>query len=166
MNKLLPNMYVKDVQSINYDKLKNLGIKLLLFDFDNTLISKNTNLDLQDFFTKLKKDFEIIIVSNTLKKNKLHNFCQKLGLKYIHASCKPFKLGFNKIKKHTNIESEKTCMIGDQLLTDIYGGNKNNYYTILVDPFENKELIFTKINRLIENKIFKKQGTKRGNYYE
>lgn len=166
MDKFLPKMYVKDVKSINYDKLKKLGIKLLLFDFDNTLVSKNTNLDLDDFFKKLSQDFEIIIISNTLHKYKLHNYSTKYNLKYIYASAKPFKLGFNKIKKITSIPSDKTCMIGDQLLTDIWGGNRNNYFTILVDPFENKELIFTKINRLIENKIFKKLNTKRGEYYE
>lgn len=165
MNKYLPNMYVKDVLSINYEKLKELGIKLLLFDFDNTLISKNTNLDLKDFFSKLSCDFKIVIISNTLYKNKLDMFCALYNLKYIYASCKPFKIGFNKVKKYYDIEDNKTCIIGDQLLTDIYGGNRNNYYTILVDPFENKELIFTKFNRIIETKIFKKNKMKRGNYY-
>lgn len=166
MNKYLPDMYVKDVFSINYEKLKKLGIKLLLFDFDNTLISKNTNLDLKDFFNKLSLEFKIIIISNTLHRNKLNNFSTLYNLKYIYASCKPLNIGFKKIKKYFNIESNKTCMIGDQLITDIYGGNRNNYYTILVDPFENKELIFTKINRLLENKIFKKNNTKRGEYYD
>lgn len=166
MNKLLPNMYVKDIKSINYNKLKDLGIELLLFDFDNTLISKNTNLDLGNFFINLKKDFDIIIISNTLKRTKLHNFCKKYNLKYIYASFKPLRFGYNKIKRHSNIINNKTCMIGDQLLTDIYGGNKNKFYTILVDPFDNKELIFTKINRIIENKLLKKYNIIRGNYYE
>lgn len=159
-------MYVKDIFNINYNKLKKLGIKLLLFDFDNTLISKNTNLDLKDFFNKLSLEFKIIIISNTLHKNKLQEFSFLYNLKYIYASCKPFKRGFNKINKYYGFKPNEICMIGDQLLTDIYGGNRNKYYTILVDPFENKEIIFTKINRLFENKIFKKNNMKRGEYYD
>lgn len=166
MNKYLPNMYFKNVLKINYKKLKEKNIKLLLFDFDNTLISKNTKLDLKNFFIDLKKDFEVIIVSNTLKKNKLNKYCEKHNIKFIAKAGKPFSYGFNKLKEITSIKAKETCMIGDQLLTDVYGGNKKGYFTVLVDPFEKQELFLTKINRLIENKILEKNNLKRGDYYE
>ena len=35
--KCYPNMYQKTIQSINYKKLKSLGIKCLVFDLDNTI---------------------------------------------------------------------------------------------------------------------------------
>ncbi len=166
MNKFLPDMYVKDILTINYNKLKEKNIKLLLFDFDNTLISKNTKLNLKEFFKDLKDQFEVIIVSNTLKKNKLKKYCEIHNIKFIANAKKPFSYGYNKLKEITNIKAKETCMIGDQLLTDVYGGNKKGYFTILVDPFEKQELFLTKTNRVIENKILEKNNLKRGDYYE
>lgn len=32
-----PNLYIKNVENINYDKLKEMGIQYIVFDKDNTL---------------------------------------------------------------------------------------------------------------------------------
>ena len=58
------------------------------------------------------------------------------------------------------------AMIGDQWYTDILGGNRLNIYTILVDPLSTKDLIITKINRLLEMKHMKKIGFEKGMYYD
>ena len=62
------------------------------------------------------------------------------------------------------------CMIGDQIITDIYGGNRFGMFTILVDPLGKKDLKITSLNRFIENKILnnyeKKDIMKKGVYYE
>ena len=47
MSKLIPNMYAKDIFKINYKKLKEKNIKVLLFDFDNTIIEKGNNKQFQ-----------------------------------------------------------------------------------------------------------------------
>ena len=61
-------------------------------------------------------------------------------------------------------------MIGDQLFTDVLGGNKMGIKTILVNPVSKKDFIFTKMLRRIEDSIFKKlekRGIyKKGKYYE
>ena len=57
------------------------------------------------------------------------------------------------------------AIIGDQILTDIFGGNRLGIYTILVDPLD-IDFKVSKINRLIEKKINLKNGIIRGNYYE
>jgi HAD superfamily phosphatase (TIGR01668 family) len=46
---------------------------------------------------------------------------------------------------------QQTVVIGDQMLTDVLGGNRLGLYTILVLPIELRdEGFFTKINRRIE----------------
>ena len=50
-------------------------------------------------------------------------------------------------------------MIGDQLFTDILGGNRFGVKTILVTPIEKKESIHTRIKRPFEKIILK-------NYYK
>ena len=61
-------------------------------------------------------------------------------------------------------------MIGDQIPTDIYGGNRMGIFTILVKPISNKETLPTRIDRIFENIIIKKLEKrnifKRGKYYE
>ena len=39
MDKFIPDIYQKSIYDINYKKLKKRGIKCILFDLDNTLIT-------------------------------------------------------------------------------------------------------------------------------
>ncbi|MDO4369635.1 MAG: YqeG family HAD IIIA-type phosphatase [bacterium] len=169
MNKFIPNMYKKSIFDIDYKLLKKKEIKVLLFDFDNTIIEKgNYSIEKNtiDLFKSLKKDFIIYVVSNSLNKKKLSNITSKLDLDFIHFSMKPFSRGYKRLK--LNIPSNEIAMIGDQLLTDVYGGNRRNYFTILVEPLNDDEMKFTKFNRKFENMIFnsKKNTLKRGKYYD
>lgn len=167
MNRFKPDMYVKDILSINFDKLKKEGIKVLLFDFDNTIIPHKVHeLDKKylNLIKKLKKDFDIYIISNSFNSKKLANICNKLKIKYIARSLKPLKHGFKKLK--LEIDNKNIAMIGDQLLTDVYGAKRMNFYSILIDPISRKnEVIVTRLNRKIEESILKKH-INRGDYYE
>ena len=78
--KIKPDMYVKDILSINYKKLKEKGIKALFFDFDNTLIEMGNytlNEKYEKLIEKLKKDFKVMIVSNSIHASKLEKVCSK-----------------------------------------------------------------------------------------
>ena len=171
MDKFVPDMYQKNIYSINYEKLKNQGIKVLLFDLDNTIIERHNYelpLKLKELFKELNKYFMIYIISNSFNYEKLEKISKTLHIAYIGGSMKPFKRGYKKIN-FKNIKKRQMAMIGDQLLTDILGAKKMGYYTILTDPIkEDDELIFTKFNRLIENAILKnkKCQLERGHYYD
>ena len=76
IKKFIPKMYVKDIFSIDYNKLKDLGYKLIIFDLDNTIGSiketkcrKETSL----FLNSLMKDFKVIVASNS-GKGRVSNF--------------------------------------------------------------------------------------------
>ena len=170
MNKFIPNMYSKDIFKINYQKLKDKNIKVLLFDFDNTIIEKGNNKlnkKTEYFLKKLKKDFYIYIVSNSLNSKKLELICKPLDISYIGHARKPFKSGYKRLKLD-NIKNNNIAMIGDQLITDIWGANKMNYFSVLIDPITNNEHICTKVNRIFEKLIMKKNKNliERGKYYD
>lgn len=167
------DMYQKDIFSINYNKLKEMGIKVLVFDLDNTIIEKKKNVvddKVKELFKRLKKDFKVIIISNTWNRKKIEYVSKELDIEYIMNARKPFKYGYNKAKGLSNTSVRNICMIGDQLLTDILGAKKMGYYCCLVDPIHQSELILTKFNRLIEYFIFKRLNKKydirRGSYYD
>lgn len=168
MSKFIPNMYVKNIFEIDYKKLKDRDIKVLLFDFDNTIIEKGNNVidkKTLKFLNSLKSDFIIYVVSNSLNKSKLNLVCSKLDLPYIGNARKPFKSGYKKLK-FKSIKNEQIAMIGDQLITDVWGANKMGYFSILIDPITNNEHIWTKINRVFERIIQKKNHIERGKYYD
>ncbi len=167
--KLYPDMYRKNILDICYDKLKKNNINTLVFDFDNTIIeSKNYQVkkEFMSLFKNLKKSFNVVILSNTINKKHIEVVCKMLDIDYIYFGCKPFSLGFKKILKMYNIKNKEMAIIGDQLFTDIKGAKRFGCYSILVDPINNDEHIFTKINRLRELRLQKKmKDFERGKYY-
>ena len=99
-----PKMYKKNIHEINYKKLKEDGIKCLVFDLDNTLglIShKNCPDDTKKLIKKLQKDFTVVISSNNTKK-RLKPYLEELGIDGVAWSLKPSIRGLIKIKKQYN----------------------------------------------------------------
>lgn len=173
LNKFVPDIYQRSIYEINYAKLKKIGIKCLIFDLDNTIaplsISK-PNKKLKDLFEDLKAlKFKLIIVSNSTKK-RVEPFKDNLGVDSAYFALKPSKKKYQKIMKIYNFKIDEIACIGDQLLTDIYGANRMELLSILVNPIGVTDFVFTKINRFIENSIFnsldKRDLLKKGCYYE
>ena len=67
MEKFYPDVYQKSIYTINYEKLKENGIKCLLFDLDNTCVpyvDKLPSKKLKNLFEDLQDlGFKIIIFS-------------------------------------------------------------------------------------------------------
>lgn len=167
-----PNMYKRNIFDINYELLKEKGVKLLAFDLDNTLVlidQENPSKELISLITKLKKDFIIVINSNN-KEKRVSVHGTNLDCDYVAKSLKPTTHGLKKIKKKYNLKNNEICVIGDQLITDIYSGNKFKSYTVLVNPLGKKDLKITSFNRFLENIVFKhykrKNIMERNKYYE
>lgn len=173
MNYFYPDIYQKSIYTINYEKLKENGIKCLLFDLDNTCIpyvDKVPTKKLKDLFNKLtEQGFKVIIFSNS-PKERLKPFKRELNVDCCPKAGKPKKAKFIKVLKTYNYDISEVAIIGDQLMTDIYGGNRVGIMTILVNPMSDTDMPFTKIYRFIEkkkiNKMTKKGIFKVGRYYE
>lgn len=172
MRFLIPKMYQESIYTINYQKLKQKKVKCLLFDLDNTCVGyheKNPTEQLIKLFQKLTKlGFRVIIFSNATRK-RLQPF-KKLDVICHPESKKPLSKNFNKILKEYNLKKEEVCIIGDQLFTDIMGGNKVGIITCLVEPLTKEDFILTKIFRAMEESNFKKMEKKgilkKGVYYD
>ena len=70
------------------------------------------------------------------------------------------KKGFLKIRNTLNIKEENIAVVGDQIFTDVIGGNRCKMFTILVDPVDKKDYWYTAWKRPLEN-VFKKKLKKR-----
>ncbi|MEJ6950048.1 YqeG family HAD IIIA-type phosphatase [Natronospora cellulosivora (SeqCode)] len=161
INKLQPDQYYRDVYKIDLDLLKEKGIKGLIFDIDNTIIpwsEKAVVKELLDFFDEINNEgFEICLVSNG-KDKRVKFFSEELKLPAIGQAIKPSKRAFKKAQNILGLKTNEIAVIGDQIFTDVLGGNRMGYTTILVDPLSEKELISTKVMRSLEKIVFKGRG--------
>lgn len=156
---IYPNAYFQKVEDITIEFLKKNKIKALLLDVDNTLVdsTKKMTESVANWAKNLKgQGVKLCILSNTNDKEKLEKISKTLGIKYKHFAMKPLKIGFKKSQKELSEKSENIAIVGDQIFTDIIGGNRCNMYTILVDPINSKDFWYTAWKRPIENRIKRK----------
>ncbi len=172
MDIFVPDIYAQSIYTINYKKLKKRGIKCLLFDLNNTLASYDDDYPsdkLREKMFELEKDFKVIIVSNS-NKNRIRPFKEKLNIDSSFSSKKPLKKKYKKILNMYNFKDTEVAMIGDCLLTDIWGGNRMSFTTILVNGVSDSEPFHMRFLRIFERKIIKKLNKKgilfKGKYYE
>ena len=173
MEYFIPDIYQKSIYFIDYQKLYDNGIRCLLFDLDNTcvpLVVKEPNKKLKDLFDDLKDlGFKVIIFSNASRK-RLEPFKSELGVDCCAHSCKPRKDKFLKIMKKFKFDLSEVAIIGDQLYTDILGGNLVGITTILINPLSENDHFFTKFFRILERKKMIKMSKKgyftMGKYYD
>ena len=154
-----PKSYFNKIVDIDVNFFIEKNIKAVLLDIDNTILDKRHNMvqGLEDWVKTLKEnDINICILSYTNKKKKAQYLSDKLDVPFIYFAKKPLKFGFKKAKKILEIEDNKTiAVIGDQVLTDVFGANRCKMYSILVKPLKKEDIFVTKINRLIEKQILK-----------
>ena len=155
MEQYLPDIYQKSIYTIDYSKLLNRGIKCLLYDLDNTIVSKSDNKPSEkakELFISLKqKGFNVILFANS-PSIRLKGFKQAFGIDGVASARKPLTHKLKKLLKDYGYSLNEVAIIGDQLMTDVKVGNKVGITTILVNPLSDKDFLVTKFNRYFEKK--------------
>lgn len=155
----LPNEHVKSIFDISPDVLKEKGIKGIITDLDNTLVEwdrPNATPELKQWFqSMLNYNINVTIVSNN-NRERVEAFASPVDIPFIFHARKPMGKAFNKALKSMGLKSDEVVVIGDQLLTDVLGGNRLGLHTILVVPVTQSDGFFTKFNRRVERTILKK----------
>ena len=154
---LRPKVYVNSVYNIDLKKLKKVKkIKGIIVDLDNTLVAwgqKEVSQKIIDWVNEAKKlGLKICIVSNTNSK-RVAELAKIFDVPYHSKYFKPFSIAFNNGLKILDTKKSETVVIGDQIFTDIWGGNRLKLLTILVTPIVEKDSIGTFIHRNLENII-------------
>jgi len=173
MEKYIPDMYQKSIYTVDYQKLIDNGVKCVLFDLDNTLVPyhvKHANEQIRELFNSLReKGLKVIIFSNSPKK-RVNVFKDELAVDCLPNAGKPSKRGFEIIMNKYKYNITELAIIGDQMMTDIIGGNKVGITTVLVTPVSPKDPFWTKPGRSRERRIMKKLRNhdlfSKGRYYD
>jgi len=148
-----PQMYVDGILDIPLDKLRQKNIKAFIMDLDNTITEWNSNelrAEVAAWFRLIQSQgFKACILSNN-GEQRIKNVADRLSIPFIHRAAKPRRKSFHLAVELMGAEAEQTAVVGDQVFTDILGGNRAGLYTILVKPLARREFVGTKINRTLE----------------
>lgn len=152
--RLLPDQIVNTVYDIDLQALKARGVRGLITDLDNTLVSAKTPLATPALTRWLdaveEAGFKVVIVSNN-NRTRVSRFADPLGIPYVHAARKPASRAFRSALQQMQLQPEQAVVVGDQMLTDVLGGHRMGLKAILVAPIAPaEEGFFTRINRTIE----------------
>lgn len=136
MYSLIPNLIYESVSDLTPEVLGSHGIRVLLMDFDNTIVPYTSNEPKAEVLAWLDRvksaGIQLCVVSNT-KKGRAIQFCQQHGIDCITHANKPFQKGIGKAKEKF-AELGKIALVGDQIYTDILGANGGNIVSVLIRP--------------------------------
>ena len=156
MSVLSPEHFYRRVTDIELDALGTAGIRALLIDIDNTILPRDTGEltdDVRTWIGDLKsRDFRICLVSNNWHDH-VKNIADSLGVEMVPKALKPLPFGFRRASKLLDMPAKAIAVIGDQIFTDILGGNLAGMTTVLVLPLSESDLPHTLMLRRIEHRI-------------
>lgn len=154
-----PTWITKEYQQIRPEFLLKQGIKIVFTDLDNTLIAwdePHATEQLIEWIKDLKAaGISVVLVSNNNTK-RIGKVAQVIDTPFVYPALKPLHKGFKDALKLHHVEKEAVVMIGDQIMTDIFGATTFGIRTILVNPIKPSDGLNTKINRFFERIILKR----------
>jgi len=128
--------------------LKKKNIKGILLDLDNTIIRRDADgftPEVAEWFSGLRGEgFKMGIVSNNSRK-RVEAVAGSMSLPAVHRAVKPYIGSFRRALKMLGTSAGETALVGDQIFTDILGGNLTGLYTILVVPMKGREFLGTRL---------------------
>ena len=127
-----------DIYELTGEALSRRGFKLLLADLDNTLAPYGAPLP-DERLKRWRDDLAahgvtLFILSNNRKEHRPRIFAEGLNVPYIGRAGKPKTPSFYRAMERMGVTREQTAIVGDQVFTDVLGGNRAGVSAILVEP--------------------------------
>lgn len=158
MNLFLPRQAVDSFRDLNLADLKARGIHLLLCDVDNTLSILGDNgcsREAVQFLHDVRKaGIHPILFTNNTKAHALRVMHGHPDVEMHTFVCKPLPISFWRMMIQKRLKPSQVAVLGDQLFTDMLGGNLSGCYTILSLPLSKEERRDTKLMRKMENLVY------------
>ena len=161
--RLIPFAHAQSIFEIDVSFYKDLGVKFILVDLDNTLDSYKTAtpskrvIDLKEDL--LMEGIELIITSNNTGK-RVTKYARALGVRFMSKLAKPFSKRLLRKLKGLKIYRHEVILIGDQIVTDISCANGAGIRSVLTEKLVEEDQPTTRFNRLFDNPLRRKLNKK------
>ena len=148
----LPRHIYPALTAIDLQALHDAGVRLLMLDFDNTIVPYTTNDPTEEMRQWLngagESALQICVVSNS-KRGRVVEFCRACGIDCITHAKKPFSRGIRECLRKYDTEPSAAALVGDQIYTDVLGANFAGVRSILI-PAINNHNIWLKLRHVAE----------------
>ena len=148
----LPTMITDRLTDLTESFLKEKGVRLLMLDFDNTIVPYTTSTPTDGMKAWLdqmnRSDIKLCIVSNS-HNDRVKIFCKAHGLDCITHARKPFSKGIRQCLEKYGVPADACALVGDQIFTDTLGANSAGVKSILVKAIDNHN-IWLKLRHVAE----------------
>ncbi len=134
---LLPRVMTQKLTDLTPDYLRQNGIRLLMLDFDNTMLpytAKEPTQELLMWIDRMKRGGITLFVVSNSRKTKALDFCRAHNIGCVNRSKKPFQRGIRQCLARCGAKAEQAALVGDQIFTDVLGANCAGATSILVKP--------------------------------
>ena len=161
---LLPQVQTPKLTDITAEHLRSWGVKLLMLDFDNTIVPYTTTVPTAEMEAWLREmnslpDIRLCIVSNS-HNDRVPKFCAERGMEVITHAKKPFSKGINQCLEKYGTDPKDAALVGDQIFTDTLGANCTGVTSILVKAIDNHN-IWLKLRHVAEMPFILISGNRR-----
>lgn len=150
---LTPCLVVNTIYDIKPELLWQRGIRGIIFDLDNTIVAWNSpevGPDMRLWLQQLSRyGLKVCLLSNNGNK-RVKVIADQCGAPFVARALKPARTGFRQALRTLGLTPAEVAVVGDQLFTDMLGGNRLGLFTIWVQPLAPQEFIGTKITRQLE----------------
>lgn len=127
---------VPTLANIKIEHLIKCGIKGIILDLDNTIVSEDDRYlsPRADYWIQEAKlaGFEFFILSNGKRRHRIEYWCHRLDILAISPAKKPFPKSFIKAIAHMQLQPQQVVVIGDGLHTDVLGAWLSGCHSIQV----------------------------------
>ena len=154
-----PDEIYSDLQEIDFANYARQGFQLVMLDIDNTLAqhgSSHADEFAREVIRRIQTAGLICWIISNGKKHRIGLYAASIELPFIAMSNKPSRRAFKHVCHVTGVEAKRAIMIGDQLLTDIYGARRAGCYAVLVHPRSEHEAWNVRIKRGIEKPLLRR----------
>ena len=152
----MPDLYLDDIYGITPEMLLERGIRAVLLDIDNTLVTYDDPMPTESVLKWLgalsEAGIKAAFISNN-HKDRVELFNSELKYFATWDSGKPFIKCHKRAMAELGTDRDSTAVIGDQIFTDVLGANRVGLTTILVNPIEAYENSFFYLKRALEKTI-------------
>ncbi|MGX7091293.1 YqeG family HAD IIIA-type phosphatase [Hutsoniella sourekii] len=160
-NYITPTWTINSPYDLTPQDLLARGIQAVIVDLDNTLLAWNQyehTQEMMDWVEGIRQEgIGIYLLSNN-NYDRVMKVAQPLDLDFSSGALKPRRKYFKYALDELAVDPESVVVIGDQIITDVIGANRNHLKSILVKPMVPHDNIYTWFNRTIEKLAFKIVG--------
>lgn len=157
MTFLQPDRYFSRISKVSVDHdLIACGFTNVLLDVDNTILTRDTHevpRDVAFWLSQARgKGIRFCLVSNNWHVGVRH-LANRLGLPIVAKAVKPLPPAFLAALRKLGASRKETVVIGDQLVTDVFGAHTLGMKAYMLAPLVEQDLPHTLMLRNLERVI-------------